>query len=367
MTGKVQHFINGIGIISPQKNFDNQQFLTEISSYHDNVLNCVTPDFKNYINPIQLRRLSRMLRVGLSAAIICMRDARVTTPEGIITATGYGFLEETEKFLREVFDRQEKQLTPTFFMQGTYNALAGLVALSTKCMGYNNTYVSKGFAFENAMQDAMMQVENNATANYLVGAFDEAASVQYIINSREHHYKREHINSLSLFESNTPGSIQGEGAAFFCISGTPSDTTWCVLKDLRITYKPENAETLIKSLTEFLSDNKTSFDEIDAWISGIAGDTERDVLITTLGKSLLNKTPQIRFKHLCGEYCTAASFALWLGASVLKHQYIPEIVYASALKIPQELNTILIVNQYMNRNYSFYLLQKNQVPRYPAT
>lgn len=358
MMDKLLYYINGIGIISPQKTFDNQRFLTEISTYDHNVLNCVTPDFKSYINPIQLRRLNRMLRVGLSAAIICLRDARVNTPEGIITATGYGFLEETEKFLTEVFERQEKQLTPTYFMQGTYNALAGLVALSIKCTGYNNTYVSKGFAFENALRDSMLQLAGDLKASYLVGAFDEAASVQYIINSREGHYKTEHINNLTLFESRTNGSIQGEGAAFFNISGTPSDTTWCILKDLHIAHMPDDVETLADELSSFLNTNDTSIRDIDAWISGISGDAKRDVFITTLENSLLNKTPQMRFKHLCGEYCTAASFALWLGASVLKHQHIPEIVRGSALQFPEKLNTILIVNHYMNRNYSFYLLQK---------
>jgi len=358
MEGKIVYYINGIGIISPQKSFDNQLFLTEISQYDHNVLTCITPDFKAYINPIQLRRLSRMLRIGLSAAIICMRDAKVNSPDGIITATGYGFLEETEKFLRELFEREEKQLTPTYFMQGTYNALAGLVALSIKCMGYNNTYVSKGFAFENALQDAMLHLADNRQSNYLVGSYDEAASVQYNVNLREHHYKEEHINSLSLFESESTGSIQGEGSAFFTISGVPSDTTWCVLKDLRIVYRPEDAEALSTALASFLNDNDISYDQIDAWISGAAGDTERDILIHALENSALSRTPQMRFKHLCGEYCTAASFGLWLGASVLKNQHIPGVVNASTLPLPEKMNTLLVVNHYLNRNYSFYLLHK---------
>lgn len=135
MTGQPVYYINGIGILSPQKTFDNDVFLAELSSYHENVLTCVTPEFKNYINPIQLRRLSRMLRIGLTAATICLRDAKVQTPQGIITGTGYGFLDETAKFLRELLEQHEKQLTPTYFMQSTYNALSGLIALSVKCMG----------------------------------------------------------------------------------------------------------------------------------------------------------------------------------------------------------------------------------------
>lgn len=358
MQSNVPCYINGIGIISPQKTYDNQLFLTEISQYNDNVLTCVTPDFKTYISPVQLRRLSRMLRIGLSASIICLKDAKNDSPDAIITATGYGFLEETEKFLRELFEREEKQLTPTFFMQGTYNALAGLVALSTKCKGYNNTYVSKGFAFENALLDAMLQLADNRRRNYLVGAYDEAASVQYAVNMREQHYKVEHINNLQLFESKTTGSIQGEGAAFFSLSGVSADSTWCILKDLHLVYTPSDENKLSSALISFLEKNETSPYGIDAWISGAAGDTGRDHLINSLENSVMSKVPQIRFKHLCGEYCTAASFGLWIGASVLRHQRIPDAVKASGHPVPEKLNTILLVNQYLNRNYSFYLLQK---------
>src|SRR3989337_94938 len=224
-----RHFINGIGIISPQKTFEPNIFLTEITEYNKNVLTCVTPDFKTYINPIQMRRLSRMLRIGLSAAMICLRDANVKMPHGIITATGYGFLDETAKFLNELLQQQEAQLTPTYFMQGTSNALAGLVALTIKCMGYNNTYVSKGFALENALMDALMQVEDDPSSNLLVGSYDEAAEVQYKANQRVKQFKTEYINNLSLFETKTIGSIQGEGSAFFLISGKQSESSWCEL------------------------------------------------------------------------------------------------------------------------------------------
>ena len=57
-----------------------------------------------------------------------------------------------------MLDQNEKHLTPTFFMQGTYNALSGLVALTLKCNGYNNTYVNKGFSFETSLHDAMMHL-----------------------------------------------------------------------------------------------------------------------------------------------------------------------------------------------------------------
>lgn len=119
-----------------------------------------------------------------------------------------------------MLQQDEKHLTPTFFMQGTYNALAGLIALTLKCNGYNNTYVNKGFSFETALHDAIMQLNENHKKNFLVGSYDEAEEVQYNVNRRVGHYKNDHINSLQLFEHHTTGSLQGEGAAFFTICRT---------------------------------------------------------------------------------------------------------------------------------------------------
>ena len=84
---KITCYINGIGILAPQKTITDGALLEEISTYDDNRLTCITPDFKEYINPVQLRRLSRMLRIGMTSATICLRDANLERPDGIITAT----------------------------------------------------------------------------------------------------------------------------------------------------------------------------------------------------------------------------------------------------------------------------------------
>ena len=94
-------YISGVGMISPQKTYDNHEFLPELTQYDGNILTCALPNFKDYINPFQMRRLSRMLRMGLSAATICLRDAQLKTPDAIITSTGNGFQEDMGKFLTE--------------------------------------------------------------------------------------------------------------------------------------------------------------------------------------------------------------------------------------------------------------------------
>jgi 3-oxoacyl-(acyl-carrier-protein) synthase len=354
----INYYINGLGILSPQKTFDNNEFLSELISYNTNALQSIVPDFKEYINPIQLRRLSRMLRIGLTAAIICTRDSGVMKPDGIITGTGYGFLNDTAKFVSEMLNQQEKHLTPTFFMQGTYNALAGLVAITLKCNGYNNTYVNKGFSFETALHDAMMHLKENVSQNFLVGAYDEADEVQYKVNSRVDHYKSELINSLQLFDYNTKGSLQGEGAAFFLLSTKAQENCWCILKGVKMIFKPDSSEFLSNELDVFLSKSGISSDEIDVVINGVSGDVENDKMLLELSANRLNKIPELRFKQLSGEYCTASSFGLWLGASMLKKQIIPSSVQFNEASSTIPIKTVLLINQYMGRNYTFILLQR---------
>jgi 3-oxoacyl-[acyl-carrier-protein] synthase II len=302
--------------------------------------------------------LNRMLRIGLSAATICLRDAKETNVDAIITGTGYGFLTDTAKFLTEIYEYKEAQLTPTFFMQSTYNALAGLVALTLKCKGYNNTYVNKGFAFETSLHDAMMQLNGDGNKKFLIGGYDERDDAQYKIHQRVNYYKNKNVNNLEVYSHRTSGTLQGEAASFFLLSGKSSEQTWCKLAGLKMIYRPESEERLLKDLTLFLNENNASIDEIDVLINGVSGDVNNDVLLNALSQSVFNNTPGLRYKHLSGEFCTASAFGLWLGASVLKKQEIPAIVKCNAVPNRSPVKTVLLLNQYLGRNYSFTLLRK---------
>jgi 3-oxoacyl-[acyl-carrier-protein] synthase II len=353
MRKKFSCFINGVGVLSPQPTFNNLEFLTSVNEYQ-NVLHAVHPDFKEYINPIQLRRLSRMLRMGLTASAICVRDSGNIQPDGVVTTSGYGFLVETAKFMSEILQQDEKQLTPTFFMQSTYNALSGLIALTLKCTGYNNTFVSRGHAFETGLHDAIMNLNENS--NFLLGGFDEADPVDYKVLARVEIYKNDTVNSLRLFESETPGSIQGESAAFFMLGKKPTEKSWCGILDSKCVYAPASLDELNEGLNSFLFENDLASNNVDLVIHGQSGDPKKDKLTIDILRSQFNAIPQSRFKHLSGEYCTSSSFGLWLGASVLKHQRIPEITRANTI-VPKQLKTVLIFNHYQGKNYSFTLLR----------
>jgi len=352
------YYINGTGVISPQKTYDDQVFLSEITQYTDNVLTCVLPTFKDYINPFQLRRLSRMLRIGLAAAVIGLRQAKMQTPDAIITSTGCGFQDDTAKFVSEILTQNEQQLTPTYFMQSTYNALAGLIALYVRCKGYNNTHVGRGFAFESALDDAMLLLQERNAQNVLVGSFDEVSPVQYSQYVRKGYFKKESLSNLDLFAAKTSGTLQGEGAAFFILSSSPEPHTLCRLKNVRKVYKPTDYQELSNALDVFLKENQLEHSDIDVFINGVSGDVSRDQWNMAIREKYMESAPEVRFKHLTGEYATAASFALWLGATILKKQRIPDSVLVTPALRLEEMKTVLICNQFLARNYSFMLLER---------
>jgi 3-oxoacyl-[acyl-carrier-protein] synthase II len=248
-------------------------------------------------------------------------------------------------------------LTPTYFIQSTYNALSGLIALTLKCKGYNNTYVNRGFAFETCLHDAMMQLNANPSSKILAGGYDERDDAQYKIHMRVNYYKHERINNLELFKHDTIGTLQGEASAFFLLAARASAQTWCELLGVKMIYCPEDVESLSAQVQKFLTSNQLSFSDIDVVVSGESGDVKNDYLIRALNQREFGKIPVLRYKHLSGEYCTASSFGLWLGASVLKKQQIPNVVTSHALSAELPVKVILAVNQYMGKNYSLMLLR----------
>ena len=121
-------------------------------------------------------------------------------------------------------------------------------------------------------------------------------------------------------------------------------------------FKPGSTEVLEGELTDFLSKNDISYNDISIFINGVSGDMDNDKLLSELATKRFQHIPEIRFKHLCGEYCTASSFGLWMGASILKKQEIPSGVQFNKASVPSFVKTALLVNQYMGKNYSFILL-----------
>ena len=353
----MEAYINGIGNISPQNTIANTEFLEKIVENEINILKCIEPDYKNYISPALSRRMSRIIKLGISSSQICLNDAEIKIPDAIITGTGMGCIEDTEKFLTALINNNEEFLTPTSFIQSTHNTVSSQIALQIGCHNYNYTYVHRGFSFESALLDAMMHINENSANNILVGAIDELTDDYLKISTRTGFWKKENINNLKLLENKTNGSIAGEGSSFFLLSNQPTIKSYAKIKYISTFFNPESKIEALNKICDFLTQNNLNLSEIDLVLQGFNGDLQYDSIYYYLAENIFNNNNIAYFKHLCGEYHTASAFGLWLAAKVISNQFVPEIVKFNSFKT-NKIENILIYNHWRNTDHSLILISK---------
>lgn len=347
-------FIKGVGCISPQPTY-NGQFLNELTAYTGEYFTSAEPDYKAYLNPALIRRMGKILKMGVASASICLQDAKVENPDAIITGTGLGCIVDTDKFLTAIIENEEQFLTPTNFIQSTHNTISAQIALSLKCLNYNYTYVHRGFSLESALQDSIMMLKEGEAKDVLVGGVDEITPTYYAITKRMGFWKKNVDGHLSLAGANTKGTIAGEGATYFVLSQEESSSNYAELKDLATIYRPKDIKEIESELHKFLEKNNLTVTDIDLVILGINGDQRGDQVYHDLADGLFKDKSLAYFKHLSGEYPTSVAFGVWMGAKIMKSQQIPSgVILENTNK--GEIKNILIYNHYRDINHSIYLL-----------
>jgi 3-oxoacyl-[acyl-carrier-protein] synthase II len=344
-------YIRSSACISAQKTFNQPGFLDDLVEYNGTRLTAIEPDYKEHIDSKQARRMSHVIKMGVATAKKCLADAGVDMPGAIITGTAFGCMEDTVTFLTRTVELNEEMLPPTAFIQSTHNTVAAQIALLLQCHNYNQTFVHKGVSFENALFDAVMLLKEQEANNILVGGTEEMVDASFKVLTRLGLYKRRDISNLQLFSDKSKGTIGGEGAAFFLLTDKPSDQNLAELTDLKILYKPED---IGQSIHGFLEANSLSIDDIDLVITGRNGDIRNDEIYDNLSNSLFRDSSISNYKQLCGEYPVSSSFALWMGANIIKSGIVPAGVIEKGMATSPK--KILIYNHYHQKYHALMLI-----------
>ena len=98
-----------------------------------------------------------------------------------------------------------------------------------------------------------------------------------------------------------------------------------------------------------------SENDIDLLITGRNGNVKNDALYNDLHESVLKINAVINYKHLCGEYPTSSSFALWLAANIIKRKKLPKTFDDQNINV-NKFHRILIHNTYLEKYHSLMLL-----------
>lgn len=348
-------YIRSAAAISPQPTFKQEDLLAAPVSYNTNRLKAVEPDYKAYIDAKLSRRMSRIIRMGVAAAMQCLQDAGITMPEAIITGTAYGCLEDTGVFLTRIVEQQEEMLSPTAFIQSTHNTIGAQIALMLQCHNYNNTFTQRGHSFESALLDALLLLKEQEITQALVGSADELTDISFDILNRFGLYRPTVADSLSLLQTPAKGTIAGEGTAFFTLTTADDAANLAELEGLETFYQPTHITEVEQHIQSFLQGQQLAITDVDLLLLGSNGDAVNDAVYKQLQQSVFDSVPSAGYKHLCGEYPTATSFALWLAIQLISTRQMPQVISNQPLGSPAK--RILIYNHNHFKYHSLLLVK----------
>lgn len=288
------YYINAISSITNQDTFDQVGFCNMLKPMESDASLCV-PDYKQYIEPGLIRRMSIILRMSVATAVKCLRSLDNQPFDAIIVGTGSGCLANTEKFLN-TFIGYDGLLPPTAFIQSTHNTIAGQISLTMNNHGYNMTMTQNSLSFELALQDAMMSLDEGMKT-VLVGAADE------------------HIPLLeTILESEQlKNIIPTSGATFLGLSKEKTPQTKAVITDMHLGFDVKNAATDINNWLELLNLNISDMDHVV-----VSNPIESDLK--------MDFDSAIHVEDVVGHYPTNTAFGLHVAVDLISSKKAKQVL-----------------------------------------
>ena len=202
-----------------------------------------SPNFKEFINPNNIRRMSEILRTAVTCSMDCLKQAGIEQPDAIIVGTGLGCLHETEKFLENFISNEEGLISPTAFIQSTHNTVGGQLSILLGNHNYNMTHTQNALSFEHALQDAALCIDEG-NEHILVGGADEHIQLLNDVVDKLG-FENLHLTSAS---------------SFFILSKNKNEKAVAKIID---SGSYAFAESFTETINSFLAQNNVSKNEIE--------------------------------------------------------------------------------------------------------
>jgi hypothetical protein len=313
------------------------------------------PDYKQFIPPASLRRMSPAIRMGMAASLSCMQRLDLEKPDAILVGSGLGCVKDTLKFLNQVIDQDEQLLNPTAFIQSTHNTVSGQIALALGCRAYNLTFTQKSLSFESALLEALLLAGEEPGRKILLGGIDEVTEESYALLEKSGCVKD--AREKQSPDSHSPGALCGEGASFFVVSGVRPATDAVQVDDLMMVHSPSGPATVDKNLMEFLEKQGLTPGDITLVVSGRNGDS-RQLDHYLRMERLFPQATLAAYKHLVGEWDTSSAFGLYLASRALLEGGLPGPCILRKGSGGTSRHALL-VDQRKGKDYSFILLSSS--------
>lgn len=311
-----------------------EDWLSEPIWYDQKYARAIEPNTKEFMSPAEARRMSKILKRTICSAFAALNKAGVNQPDAIITGTGMGCMENSEKFLVEMSNFGEHCLKPTLFMQSTHNTISSLIAIMLKCHGYNNTYSHRGISFESALLDAWLQIKSGSIQTALVGSHDEVTPFSArILEKTFPIYKFISETNVSIVASSKYNDIN----------------PLCEIISVELLHQPKPQE--IADLIETESDI--------ALMMGLNGTDENDMPYLKVLEELPNVGTIIKYKHLFGENFSSSAIAFYAAAHMLSKQVIPDYMLHLMNSTPElAIKEMILINHSDEADWSVVKLKR---------
>ncbi len=329
----------------------------------------IDPNFKEYVSPIEARRMGRILKRALATSKEALKAAGCDTVDAIMTGTGFGCIENTEFFLDALSNEGEQLLKPTYFMQSTHNTISSLVAIQTKNYNYNATYAHKGISFESALHDAWLQFHLGKIGSALVGCHDEMTETFHSIMKKGGVMGQDDERcgevAVSVILSNNPVLQDVEPvetpsqsqSALRPFDGPQGPQALCRLTGLKMLHQP-TMNNLMDAVTTMLQSADRSLADVDYILTGISGNHENDKAYLAESKTLFGDKPLLKYKHLFGENFTASGLGFYVAAQCLKAGKVPAHLFVNPNEnTDKQPACILLFNRSDGKDYTLILLE----------
>lgn len=316
------------------------------------------PDFKRFILPAESRRMGRLLKRAVAVSLDALQKGGCEMPDAIISGTGLGCVENTEKFLNAVIDNDEECLPPTPFMQSTHNTVSSQIALKLQCHGYNSTYSHRGTSFDSALLDAVMQLQVGRIFTALVGGYDEMTPAYFKMLGKLGYWRSDAESDVdSLKKSGINGSVSGGSAVSLLLANSFTENTLCHIDGAEI-YSVASLQEMCDFYFEFVQKYLFQNNHVDAVMCGLSGDQENDAVYRRFVQQCCPEADVLWYKHLFGESFCASAYGIYTAACVLKDQKIPPHLFYQSPREVNVVKNILVVNHFQKSDFSLTLLSR---------
>jgi len=302
------------------------------------------------------RRLGRVHKMALAAAKLAIDDSGVRPADparvAVSVGTGLGSQTETADFLENMIRRDEAEPKPARFVNSVHNSVASQLAICSGFGGENHTFTHQSISFELALWQAVHLLRSGRADYVLACGADELSP--YLL-SLTLSYRWRHSARQAADAPDEGKRVPGEGYAAFILAKAGPDSRAARIAALRVGPINAGNRPILNPRHEADFIDKTvrtaglSIGEVDFVLTGISGDAHEDAVygdvLNAVTAAAGRPVRYGRYKHLCGDYCTASAFGLAAAVRAVREGRVPqELGLPSNASMERPVSNVLLYN-----------------------